>query len=66
MTRRPIIGYEGYYWIDKDGRVTNSSGHEIKPFDVSGGKAVGLYKLGQRDIILLKDLKPQGGLYEDS
>lgn len=60
MNRLPIIGYEGLYWIDKEGRVTNASGHELKTTQTSSGKSVSLYKLGQRTIVPISCLKPRG------
>ena len=52
----PIPGYEGYYWIDRTGRVCNVEGHIIKPSVSKGGLRVELRKLGQRDKLLVSDL----------
>lgn len=53
---KEIPGYEGYYWIDEQGRVCNSDGHIIKSSASKSGLQVELRKSGQRDRLLVSDL----------
>lgn len=52
----PIPGYEGYYYINREGLVCNRAGHLIKPVASKSGNRVELRKFGQRDRPLIKEL----------
>ena len=60
----PIPGYEDLYWIDmKTDTVYNKLKHPIKYTQTSLGSAVELYKNGQREKLLIRDIRSsiQGG-----
>ncbi len=51
-----IPGYEGLYYINRDGVVCNSQGHIIKPVASQSELKVELRKDGQREIHHVDDL----------
>lgn len=54
---RPIVGYEGNYWIDSHGNIKNKQGKLLKPIDCGGGvKKIDLYGKGQRERKLVHTL----------
>lgn len=52
----PIPGYNGAYFINREGLVCNLDGHYIKPIPSKAGMRVELRRNGQREKILILDL----------
>ena len=60
----PLKGYEGYYWINKQGDISNSKGHILKgKADKDGRKVYELRRLGQRETVFFVNT---GGLYNEN
>lgn len=55
----PIKGFEGYYWINREGDVCNLLGHILKPCCFN---KVELRKNGQREVFSIDYLKEVTGI----
>lgn len=53
----PIPDYDGVYYMTPEGNVVNRNNKPLKTFNTKNGDAIELRNRGQREVVLIDDLK---------